>query len=97
MFWQFLLGLFSILMTEIYFTLELEDSLGCGGSLHKQSVLGVKHDLFGLELQFLLVAEVKLLPHGCFFSLCLISLPPLGFPVAGPLLNLSPSSFTSLL
>lgn len=59
-------------MTEIYFTLECQDSLGCGGSLNKQSALGVKRDLFELELRFLLVTEEKLLPlNVCFFCLSL--------------------------
>lgn len=69
MFGGFLVGVFfPVLTTEIYFTLECQDSLGCGDSLYNQSVLGVKHDLFELELQFFLVAEGKLLPQCVLFQ-----------------------------
>lgn len=57
---------FPALMTEIYFTLECQDSLGCAGSLNEPSVLGVKHALFELELQFSAVcASPARLSLGC--------------------------------
>lgn len=83
----FLVFCFSALTTEIYFTLECQDSLGCAGSLNEPSVLGVKHALFELELQFFCSV--------CFSCPSRFGLPLRSCPVPGPLLNSSLSFFTS--